>query len=160
MNEINRETDVVVIGSGVSGLAAAVTAAEAGLKVMVFEKQRSFGGTSNFFEGIFAVESDMQRERYIDYTRDQAFKNIMEYGHWKANARLVRAYVDQTAETVDWLKERGVEFPDVTINMPNAPRGYHIVKGGGAVVVTALIERAKENGAVLKTGTPVIKIIK
>ncbi|MBN2061353.1 MAG: FAD-dependent oxidoreductase [Deltaproteobacteria bacterium] len=160
MNGVSRETDIVVIGSGVSGLSAAVTAADEGLKVMVFEKQRSFGGTSNFFEGIFAVESDMQRERYIDYTRDQAFKNIMEYGHWKANARLVRAYVDQTAETVDWLRERGVEFLEVTINIPNAPRGYHRVRGGGAAVVKALVERAKEKGAVLKSGTPVVKILR
>ena len=56
-----------------------------GAKVVVFEKQRSLGGTSNFFQGTFAVESDMQRERYVDYTRDQAFKNTMDYSHWRAN---------------------------------------------------------------------------
>ena len=56
----NNEADVVVIGSGVSGLAAALTTAEGGAKVIVFEKQRSLGGTSNFFDGIFAVESEMQ----------------------------------------------------------------------------------------------------
>ena len=48
--------DLAVIGSGVSGMAAAVTAAEGGAKVIVFEKQRSLGGTSNFFDGMFAVE--------------------------------------------------------------------------------------------------------
>ena len=58
MNRRAMETDVVVIGSGASGLAAAVTAAEGGAKVIVFEKQRSLGGTSNFFDGMFAVESD------------------------------------------------------------------------------------------------------
>jgi fumarate reductase flavoprotein subunit len=57
MNQIPSNTDVVVIGSGAAGLAAAVTAAEGGAKVVVFEKQRSPGGTSNFLEGIFAVES-------------------------------------------------------------------------------------------------------
>jgi fumarate reductase flavoprotein subunit len=85
------DADVVVIGSGASGLAAALTAAEGGGRVIVFEKQRTPGGTSNFFDGIFAVESEMQRENYVDYGRDQAFKSIMEYNHWRANPRLVRA---------------------------------------------------------------------
>ena len=73
MSSIPERTNVVIAGSGATGLAAAVTLAEGGAKVVVFEKQRSLGGTSNFFQGTFAVESDMQRERYIDYTRDQAF---------------------------------------------------------------------------------------
>ena len=51
MNNLPAETDVVVMGSGASGLAAALTAAEGGAKVIVFEKERSPGGTSNFFEG-------------------------------------------------------------------------------------------------------------
>src|SRR4030065_2530435 len=91
------KTDVAVIGSGATGLAAALTAAEGGAKVIVFEKQRSPGGSSNFFYGIFAVESEMQRERYITYSRDQAFKNIMEYSHWRATPRLGRGDVDEAA---------------------------------------------------------------
>jgi fumarate reductase flavoprotein subunit len=61
MNEVLQVVDVVVVGSGACGLTAAVTAAERGVKVTLFEKQRSLGGTSNFFEGKFAVESTMQR---------------------------------------------------------------------------------------------------
>ena len=157
---VTAETDLVVIGSGVSGLSAAVTAAEGGAKVMVFEKQRSLGGTSNFFDGIFAVESEMQRERYIDYTRDQAFQNIMEYSHWRANARLVRAFVDESGGTISWLLEMGVDFKDATINMPDAPRTYHVVNGQGAAVVKALATRAKDLGIVIKLDTPVKTILK
>jgi fumarate reductase flavoprotein subunit len=160
MNRTTKETDVVVIGSGVSGLAAALTAAEGGAKVIVFEKQRSLGGTSNFFQGIFAVESDMQRARYITYSRDQAFKNIMEYSHWRANARLVRAFVNESAGTIAWLQQQGVEFVDVGINMPDAPRTYHVVKGEGEAVVKALATRAKEKGVDLRLATPVKKILK
>jgi fumarate reductase flavoprotein subunit len=96
---------------------------------MVFEKQRSLGGTSNFFEGTFAVESAMQQERYITYSRDEAFKGIMEYSHWRANPRIVRAIVDESGPTIAWLQKAGVEFADATINMPNAPRTYHTIKG-------------------------------
>ncbi|NLE10482.1 MAG: FAD-dependent oxidoreductase, partial [Actinobacteria bacterium] len=76
MSSIPTQVDVVVAGSGAAGLAAAVTLCEGGATVAVFEKQRSLGGTSNFFHGTFAVESRMQRERYIDYSRDEAFRNI------------------------------------------------------------------------------------
>jgi fumarate reductase flavoprotein subunit len=160
MKPINTETDVVVIGSGASGLAAAVTAAEAGARVIVFEKERSLGGTSNFFNGMFAVESEMQRERYITYSRDEAFKRIMEYSHWRANARLVRAFVDESGSTISWLQKKGVEFLDATINMPDAPRTYHVVKGQGAAVVKGLVESAKEKGVDLRLAIPVKKILK
>jgi fumarate reductase flavoprotein subunit len=158
--ETIMEADVVVIGSGASGLAAALTAAEGGASVIVFEKQRAPGGTSNFFEGMFAVESDMQREQYIEYSRDQAFKNIMEYSHWRANPRLVRAIVDESAGTIAWLRQQGVEFTGVTINMPNSPRTYHIVRGGGSTVVKTLVTKAKEKGTDFRLGTPVRRILK
>jgi fumarate reductase flavoprotein subunit len=157
---MKTETDVVVIGSGVSGLAAAVTAAEGGAKVIVFEKQRSLGGTSNFFEGIFAVESAMQRERFIDYSRDEAFKKIMEYSHWRANARLVRAFVNESAETIAWLQKQGVEFINAMSLRPGGPSPYHPINGKGEAVIKALATSAKEKGVDIRPATPVKKILR
>jgi fumarate reductase flavoprotein subunit len=160
MTGIPKETDVAVIGSGVSGLTAAVTAAEGGARVVVFEKQRSLGGTSNFFNGMFAVESEMQRARYITYSRDEAFKRLMEYSHWRANPRLVRAFVDESGPTISWLIEKGVDFVDATINMPDSPRTYHVVRGMGEAVVKALATAAREKGVEIRPGAPVKKILK
>ena len=160
MSQIPAETDVVVIGSGVSGLAAALTLAEGGARVIVFEKERSIGGTSNFFHGMFAVESEMQRQRYITYSRDEAFKNIMAYSHWRANPRLVRAIVNQSASTISWLQEAGVEFSEATINIPDAPRTYHLIKGQGESIIKALATRARELGAMIVPATPVKQILK
>ncbi len=160
MNQITSETDVVVVGSGAAGLAAAVTAAEGGARVAIFEKQRNLGGTSNFFEGTFAVESAMQRERYITYSRVEAFKYIMEYSHWRANPRLVRAIVHKSADTIDWLQRQGVEFSEATINMPDSPRTYHVIKGKGEAVVRILATRAREKGADIRTGAPVKRLLK
>ena len=53
--------DVVVVGAGAAGTAAGWAAAEKGLKVVTLEKQAMVGGTGKFSEGIFAVESSMQR---------------------------------------------------------------------------------------------------
>jgi fumarate reductase flavoprotein subunit len=160
MNPVPLQTEVVVIGSGAGGLAAALTAAEGGAKVIVFEKEKSPGGTSNFFEGTFAVESDMQRERYIMYTRNEAFKNIMEYSHWTANPRLVRAIVNESGATIGWLQQQGIVFTDATINMPDSPRTYHVVKGKGEAVVKTLITRAREEGVSIRLATPAKRIIK
>jgi fumarate reductase flavoprotein subunit len=152
--------DIVVIGSGASGLAAANEAAQKGASVAVFEKQPSLGGTSNFFSGIFAVESGMQKEQYIAYSKDQAFKNFMEYNHWRANGPLVRALINRSADTIAWLQECGLEFPEVTINMPDAPRTYHVVRGRGEAVVKALVMKAKEKGVSVRVSSPVRRILK
>jgi fumarate reductase flavoprotein subunit len=159
MNE-SHGAEIAVIGSGASGLAAAIAAAEGGAAVAVFEKQQALGGTSNFFKGIFAVESAMQKEQYIAYSRDQAFKNFMEYNHWRSNATLVRALIDKSADTIAWLQGCGVQFPEVTINMPDAPRTYHVVKGEGEAVVKALVIRAKEKGVAIRVASPVKRILK
>jgi fumarate reductase flavoprotein subunit len=160
MSETPMETDVVVVGSGASGLAAALEAAQAGARVTVFEKQPSLGGTSNFFEGIFAVGSAMQKEKYIAYTSDQAFRNFVEYNHWRVEARLVRLLINRSAGNIEWLQSLGVEFVEVTINMPDAPRTYHVVKGRGQAVVKAMVQKAKEKGVVIRTASPVKQILK
>jgi fumarate reductase flavoprotein subunit len=155
-----KNTDIAVIGSGVSGLAAALTAAEGGARVVVFEKEPSLGGTSNFFQGTFAVETRMQKEKHITYDRDAAFKGIMDFAHWRANARLVRAIVNNSADTIIWLQKQGVEFTDVTNNLPDIPRTYHVIKGEGAAVVKILATRAKEKGVDIRTSTPVKRLLK
>ncbi len=160
MSKTPIEADVVVVGSGVSGLAAALEAAQGGARVAVFEKQSTLGGTSNFFEGVFAVGSAMQKEKYIAYSSDQAFKNFMEYNHWRVDARLVRSLINRSADTIEWLQACGVEFVDVTINMPDAPRTYHVVKGRGQAVVNALVRKAKEKGVAIRTASPVKQILK
>ncbi len=160
MSAFPDRVDAVVVGSGAAGMAAALTLAEGGAKVAVFEKQRSLGGTSNFFQGTFAVESVLQRERYVDYTRDQAFKNTMDYSHWRANPRLVRAIVDESGPTISWLMAAGVDFHEATINMPDSPLTYHTVKGRGEAVVKALVDQARGKGAQVFPGTPVGALLK
>jgi fumarate reductase flavoprotein subunit len=162
----NTEADVVVIGSGAAGMAAALTAAEGGAKVIVFEKMGHHGGTSNFAQGMFAVESDMQRHGYIGLTRDEAFKTAMDYSHWRANPYLVRAIIDKSAETIAWLQKQGVEFVEPVTMFYGAPRTWHILKGKpraggrGSAMIKVLVARAKERGVDLWLATPVKKIIK
>ena len=81
MADATESIDLVVIGSGATGTVAALTAAEGGARVIVMEKMRSLGGVSNFAEGMFAAESNMQRAQYASYSRDDAFKTMLAHGH-------------------------------------------------------------------------------
>ena len=55
------QTDVAIIGAGASGIPAAIEAAQAGVKVDVYEQSDKYGGPCNGGNGVFAVESKMQK---------------------------------------------------------------------------------------------------
>ncbi len=158
------ETEVVIAGAGVSGLIAGLASAESGLRTILFEKGKEPGGTLSIpggSAGFFAVESRMQRQRYMTLTRDEAFKMIMEYSHWKANAPLARVFVDKSANTIEWLEHHGVEFTDYSpMGMfPGSQYTQHYVKGGGAKFRQILLEKIREMGANIFLETPVKKIL-
>ncbi len=153
------ETDMVVVGAGASGLSAAVAAAEGGAKVVVLEKMPAVGGTTNFAEGVFAVESSLQRKKNINYSRDEAFKYLMEYTHWRANARLARAFIDKSADTIDWLEKQGVTFKEPAANYPGGLMTWHIVDGRGKALAQALYDSAKEKGVTVMLRTAGKKLI-
>lgn len=169
MSTKSKETlsaDIAVIGSGAAGMAAALTAAEGGVKVVVAEKAPHYGGTSNFAQGLFAVESRMQRQNYVGITRDEAFQMAMDYSHWRANPYLVRAIIDKSADTIDWLLKRGIELEGPVTMFFDAPRTWHIIKGKpqaggrGSVLIRTLVTRAKEKGVDLRLRTTVNEIRK
>lgn len=158
------KADVVVIGAGVSGLVAGLAAVEGGARVILCEKMDKPGGTLTVpggSAGFFAVESRMQRQRYNPLTRDEAFKIIMNYSHWRANARLTRAFVDKSASTIEWFEQRGVVFTD------NSPMGMftgshytqHFVKGGGAALLKVLLDKVHEKGVEIRLESPAKKIL-
>jgi fumarate reductase flavoprotein subunit len=138
--------DVLVAGAGGGGLAAALTLAEGGAKVVIFEKMPFAGGSFLFVEGTFAVESEMQRKRNIKVTRDEAFRGMMEYSHWKANPALVRAFVNKSASTIDWLEKQGVEFTEPTGTWLGGPRTWHLFKGLGGPAINVLVVNAVKKG--------------
>ncbi len=162
------EADVAVVGGGTAGLAAAVAAAEAGARVVVFEKASTSGGTGNMAQGPFAVESRLQRTKKHALTKEEAFRIHMDFTHWRVDARLVRAYIDKSASTIEWLEHMGVEFEDVECHNRGFHYTWHTVRfegggtgpGAGAVVMKALTMKAKSLGTQILFQTPAKKIIK
>ena len=161
-------TDIVVVAAGSSGLAAAVAAAEKGAKVIALEKGQTTGGTGNMGMGPLAVESRYQRRKNIGLTREEAFKQFMNYTHWRVDARMVKAYIDKSAGTIEWLEDMGVEFVEPAAYFPGANFTWHLVKPdvgrpgpqASATLMKRLTERAQELGVKFYLQTIVKKIIK
>jgi fumarate reductase flavoprotein subunit len=106
----NIQTDIVVIGGGASGLSAAVSALKAGAKdIIVLEKAKVLGGNGRMSVGFFAAESPAQKKSGINVSKDEMFKQLMAYNHWKSDARTVRVWVNKTSEIAAWLEGMGLE---------------------------------------------------
>ncbi|MBN2403455.1 MAG: FAD-dependent oxidoreductase [Spirochaetes bacterium] len=163
-----KEIDVAVIAGGASGLAAAISAAEGGGKTAIFEKGATTGGAANMGMGPLGVESRLQRIKQHSLTKDEAFDIFMNYTHWRVDARLVRAYIDKSADTIDWLEKMGVVFAEPASYFPGAQYTWHIVKPEGGepgpmaagTMIKKMTERAKQLGVEINLQTPVKKLIK
>ena len=161
--------DLVVIGGGGSGLAAAVAAAEQGVKkIVVLETLDVIGGNSIYAGGIFGAESKVleQKNTGMRMAKDEAFKTMMDAGRWRLNAPLVRALIDGSGETVDWLAEEGVDFglmPSMAgrggAPAPSSGGGSASAKVG-SLIVPALVKRSRELGIQFLTQTRAKRLLK
>jgi fumarate reductase flavoprotein subunit len=150
----------VIIGAGGAGLAAAVAASEKGVSVIVLEKRRGPGGNSAMAIGFFAAESSAQRWAGIDTTREQCFKMSMNGAHWKTNPRIVRAFIDKSGDTVQWLKEKGLDIDLVSpLWHGQLPLTYHLPRGRGTGLTKTLAKCCQDMGTRLLCNTKGRKIL-
>lgn len=127
------EAGVVVIAAGPSGLAAAVQAAQDGADVLVLEKASSVGGAANMGMGPLGIGTKYQKHNMYELTVEKAFNMFMEYTHYNADGRLVKRYFEQSAETIEWLEDMGVEFEGAYRYFPKAEATWHIVKSDAGI---------------------------
>ncbi len=121
-NYTDLTCDVLVIGTGAAGGAAAMAAAEAGAKVIAIDKQSTIGGTSAMAGGgIAAPESSEQKKYGIEDTVDAYVNLWVEYNHneyYREDSGMdedrIRFVVSQAASLIDWLEENGFEFGQPT----------------------------------------------
>ena len=161
------ETDVVVVAAGLSGLAAAAAAAENNARVVAFEKSNTVGGAANMGMGPLGIGTKQQKDMMVDIDVERAFKMFMEYTHWRVDANMVRRYFENSADTISWIEDMGVEFAGAYKYFPQSEQTWHIVavnggigRNGGAIMTKAIMEQAKSNGAEFYLETPVTKILK
>jgi len=136
--------DVVVIGAGASGSAAALAARQQGAKVILLEKAPFQMGAGSFAGGMFAADSAQQKALGKTVDKKWLFEQYHELSGGFQNNLLVRRIIDEAGRTVDWLNENGCRMKLVDagtggayahIGMPATLHGY---QDGGAKALAAL----------------------
>ena len=103
--ELPAEVDVLVVGSGVAGLAAAITAADAALSVAIVEKADVFGGTTAYSAGVVWVPCSRQaREAGIEDSEDQVVQYIRHEAGPAFDEAKARIFAQQATKALAYLE--------------------------------------------------------
>jgi L-aspartate oxidase len=113
------QVDVLVVGSGASGLAAAVSAGTAGARVALATKGSLQSCNSAKAQG------GIQAAVGADDSPEQHAEDVWRSSHETANRDLARILTEEAPGTIAWLEEHGVEFT-------RENGGYRIARCGGA----------------------------
>jgi urocanate reductase len=164
----DMSADVVVIGAGVSGLAAAITARDHGVSVISVDENFDIGGRGMLSGGRVHLGGGhaLQQKAGIKDSADQIFKDwirpdapVARY----SDRDLVRLFADENVATFDFLVENGVQFhekpvgPEAASTVPRTfvavewhiPDQIYAPGGGrnGSGLVRRLEESARKKGA-------------
>ena len=131
--------DLVIVGGGASGFAAAYEAGAKNLKTLLVEKGHTTGGSGEYVEGIFAVDSSLQKEAGVTLTKEQVLNEELSYSHYKADTASWKEYIDESADVIDWLKKLGAEYIDVQ-PLGSGFQTWHLFKGLGKQVIHGVLE--------------------
>ena len=149
--------DVVVVGGGGSGLAAAIEARAVGRDVVLLEKNLQLGGSTAWSIGsVTASQTPHQARKGIvdnpaDHWRDMAgFNGELEA---RDNADLRRLLADEMPETFRWLLNHGVRFYGPMPEPPHSKPRMHNVLPNSRAFITHLSKAARRAGVKIECGT-------
>ncbi len=146
----DEEYDVIVVGSGFSGLAAAIEAKLTGINVIVLEKMRTPGGNSAISGGLFAAAgSPMQEKEGVKDSPELMLKDMMEAGTGLNHRELARIVAEQSAATLQWtIDYLGVSYRDNLNHLGghSVPRTYITSSGTGSGIIQPMLNMCRKLG--------------
>jgi fumarate reductase flavoprotein subunit len=95
-------TDVVIVGAGTSGKAAALTAAQAGAKVIQIDKHTMFRWNGGH---IAAIDSRVQKKLGIKVDKEEVIRQLTRYANNLTDQRFVRLWAEHSGEVLDWVMD-------------------------------------------------------
>jgi fumarate reductase flavoprotein subunit len=156
---MDQTFDVIVVGAGGSGLAAAYSAAEHGGRVLVLEKRPQPGGTTGIAVGSYtAAGTSLQRQAAV---KDSPELHIEDAGHFPPdelearNSDEMRAFfLREAAATFEWLRGLGLSFVGPSPEPPNRnPRMYNVVPGAKAYIAALQLALQRKSGVLLSNAS-------
>lgn len=93
-----RDFEVVVVGAGVSGMAAAMSAAEAGAKIACVQREATPSSQGNMAAGVDLNQtSEAGKQALISY--------LIKLADHRSNRALLEAWADNSFEALSWFRE-------------------------------------------------------
>lgn len=156
----------VVVGSGIAGLSAALTAAQGGARVTVIERasEGEHGGNTRYTEAYLRMKSmDAVADDFVDhfmanaggYTDPSIVQEMARaYEDWSPLARsqstvdpeLLGAFVEHAGPTLRWLEAAGLRFDFLPTAFITTTTTRLLPVGGGLAMVETLTEACKAKG--------------
>ncbi|HEY1310793.1 MAG TPA: FAD-dependent oxidoreductase [Pseudolabrys sp.] len=159
----NDSYDVIVIGGGGTGLAAAIEAAGAGARTVLIEKNAALGGSTGWSVGSITVSATPhQRAKGVvdspqDHWRDMAlFNGALDK---RDNPALRRVLTEELPETFDWLLSHGLRFYGPMPEPPHTKPRMHNVLPNSRSFIRNLERAARRAGAVIVTSARAEELI-
>lgn len=95
----------------------------------------------------------------MKWTTTDAFNAMASYHHWRINAPLMKAFVELSGDTIQWVEDHGVKWKEVkTAWRDKAEQTWHIYPYAGSLPKT-MVELFKKEGGTLLLNTPGEKLI-
>lgn len=159
----DKAYDVVVVGSGGAGLAAAIQAHDLGASVVVIEKMSVIGGNTNKASaGMNAAETKFQKLKGIVDSKDLFYKETLTGGKNKNNPELLRYFVENAPDAIDWLDNNGIELSGITTTGGMSIDRTHRPASGAAVggfLISGLQKNINRRGIEVMLDTNVTEIL-
>ncbi len=147
------KVDVLIVGAGLAGLAAGLTARQRGASVRVIERapQAERGGNTRFSNGAMRAvyagvddvaelvddlgDAERARADFGSYTREQYYDDLGRVTQYRTDPVMAELLVEESADTMRWLKSQGVGFLPLYEWQFKRPDGKIIFSGGSAVEI-------------------------
>ena len=153
--------DVIVIGAGNAGLCAAITAAEAGRRVLVIESapRDMRGGNTRHTRNLRAMHDEPTDILTDAYSFEEYFDDLMRVTKGVTNEALAALTLEKSAELTSWLSHRGVRFQPALSGTLNLGRTNAFFLGGGRALLNSLCHYAEDIGISFIYDTPVKELL-
>lgn len=156
--------DIVVIGAGCAGAAAAIEAAARGAKTVLLEKAPRPDGNSFYASGrLCGVGSRYQKEMNTGDTVESFVKDCLFETQGVGDKQLIRAFAELSGESIDWLIDMGVPLKLKTgLPFPNLSRAFFMTTDGttgGSIMMRRMLAKLKTLGVPLHVKTKAYELI-
>jgi len=152
----DEEVDVLVIGSGFAGLAAAAEAAKSGAKTIVLEKMPTYGGNSIINGGVYAAyDSELHLRQKLNYgndSKDQHLQDTLRGGDFYSIPELAAVVASNSPAALNWMIDEGGAKMRPALSRAGGHTAYRThttVEGVGRGFTEPLRKIAEKNGAKL-----------